>query len=42
MADPFLQDAVGWQANGAFDPFAFEIVVNLGIGEAGVAQKLDE
>ena len=41
MADPFLQDPVGWQANGVFDPFAFEIVVNVGIGEAGVASKVD-
>ena len=41
MADPFLQDSVGRQANGVFDPIAFENVVNFGISEAGVASKVD-
>jgi len=41
MADPFLQDPGGRQANGVFDPFVFEVVVNVGIGEAGVASKVD-
>jgi hypothetical protein len=41
MANPFLQDAVGRQANGVFDSFAFEIVVEVGIDEAGVASEID-
>ena len=41
MADPFLQDAVGRQENGVFDPFAFEIVIEIGIGEPGVASEIN-
>jgi len=41
MADALLQDAVGRQANGVFDPFTFEIVVKIGVGEAGVASETD-
>ena len=41
MGDLLLQDAVGRQVNGAFDPFAFEIVVNLGIGEVCGASEID-
>ena len=32
--------AVGRQPNGVFDPFAFEVAVDLGIGEACVRQEL--
>ena len=41
MADPFLQDAVRRLADGVFNALGFEIVVNLGIGEAGVASEID-
>ena len=35
MANAFLQDAVGRKPNGVFDPFAFEVLIDHGIGEAG-------
>ncbi len=41
IADAFLQDAVGRQPNGVFDPFPFEILVDLGIGEAGVGAEIE-
>jgi hypothetical protein len=41
VADAFLQYAVGRQPNGVLDPFAFEILVDLGIGEARVGAKID-
>ena len=41
MADPFLQDAIGRQANGVFDPFGFEVFVDIGIGEPGVGAEID-
>jgi len=41
MANPFLKDAVCREPNGEFDPFGFEITVNLGTGEPRVATKMD-
>jgi len=41
MADPFLQDAVGWQTDRKFDPFAFEELVNFWICEASTDAKID-
>ena len=41
MADPLLQDAVRRQTNRVFDPLGFEILVDLGIGEAGVGAKIN-
>jgi len=41
MTDPLLQNAVRRQANDIFDAFGFEIVVNVGIGEGGVASEID-
>jgi hypothetical protein len=41
MADPLLQDAVRRQANGVFDPFGFEELVDIGIGEAGVGPEIN-
>src|SRR5271166_4387148 len=41
IADAFLQYAVGGQPNGVFDPFAFEILVDLGIGETRVGAEID-
>jgi hypothetical protein len=41
VADALLQDAVGRQPDGVSDPFAFEIFVDLGIGEAGVGAEID-
>jgi hypothetical protein len=38
IADAFLQDAVGGQPDGVFDPFAFEVLIVLGIGEPGVGR----
>ena len=35
-----LQYAIGRQPNGVFDPFAFEVAVDLGIGEAGVGPEI--
>jgi hypothetical protein len=40
MANSLLQDADGWQANGVFEPFGFEELVNFGIGEASVVPRL--
>jgi len=39
MADPFLEDAVGRQADRIFDLFAFQILVDVWIGEAGVGAE---
>jgi hypothetical protein len=39
IADPLLQDAVRRQANGVFDPFGFEELVDIGIGEPASARK---
>ena len=36
-----MQDAVRWQADRVFDPFGFEELVDIGIGEAGVSAKVD-
>jgi hypothetical protein len=41
MTNAFLQYAVGRQPNGVFDPFAFEILVDFGIGEAGVGPEIE-
>jgi len=41
IADAFLQDAIGGQPDCVFDPFAFEILVDIGIGEAGVGAEVD-
>ena len=41
IADPLLQDAVGGQPDGVFDPFALKILVDLGIGEAGVGAEIN-
>jgi len=41
IADPLLQDAVGGQPDGVFDPFALKILVDLGIGEAGVGAEIE-
>jgi hypothetical protein len=41
MTDPLLQNAVRRQADNVFDALGFEIVVNVGIGEAGVAAKVN-
>ncbi len=41
IADPVLQDAVGWQPDRKLDPPRFEKLVDLGIGEAGVSPEID-
>ena len=41
IADAFLQDVVGGQPDGVFDPFAFEVLIDLGIGEPGVGPEMD-
>jgi hypothetical protein len=41
VADAFLQDAVGWKPNCVFDSFAFEVLIDLGIGEAGIGAEID-
>ncbi len=41
IADAFLQDAIGGQPDGVFDPSAFEILIDLGIGEAGAGAEID-
>jgi len=41
IADAFLQDTVGRQPDRVFDPFAFEILVDLGIGEACGGVEVD-
>ena len=41
MADPFLQDAVRRQSDRVFDPLAFEIFVDSGIGEARVSTEME-
>src|SRR3984893_15296619 len=40
ICDPFLQDAVGGQTDRIFDPLRLQILVNLGICEAGVGAKI--
>ena len=41
IADPLLQDAVGRKPDRILDPLGFEILVDLGIGEAGVGAEID-
>jgi hypothetical protein len=41
MADPFLQETVGGQPDRISDPLAFEIFVNVGVGESRVASKIN-
>ena len=41
MADPLLQDAVRRQSDRVFDPLAFEIFVDSGIGEARVSTEME-
>src|SRR5271157_2715102 len=40
IADAFLQEGVRRQPNGVFDPFAFEVSVDPGIGEARVSAEI--
>ena len=40
MGDPFLQDRVRRQADGVFDPLAFEILVKVRIGKGRVGAKI--
>ena len=41
IADPFLQDSVRRKPDRVFDPFGFEILVDIRIGEAGVGAEID-
>ena len=41
VADPVLQDAVCRNADRVFDPFAFEELVDIGIGKAGVGPEVE-
>ena len=41
MADPFMQDLVGGQPDRVFDPVDFEILLDIGIGEADVGAEID-
>ncbi len=41
LTDPFLQHAVRREPDRVFDPFAFEILIDFGIGEAGVGAEIE-
>ncbi len=41
IADPFLQDLVRRKPDRVSDPFGFKILVDIGIGEARVGEKMD-
>jgi hypothetical protein len=41
MADPLLQNAVRWQPDPILDALGFEILIDLGIGEARVGAEID-
>ena len=41
IADPVLQDAVGWQPDGVADVLGFEKLVDLRVGERRVAPKIE-
>jgi hypothetical protein len=40
VADPLLQDAIGWRPNSVVEPFAFKMLMRFGIGEAGVGNRM--
>ena len=39
IAYALLQDTVGGQADGVFDPLGFEVAIDIGIGEARVGAE---
>ena len=41
VADPVLQDAIGWKPDRIFDPIGFQILVDIGIGEGGIGAEIE-
>jgi hypothetical protein len=41
IADPRLQDAIRRQANGVFDPFGFEELIDFWICETRISPEID-